>query len=866
MEGEVRLTNSSTGGPVFVYVKDGKIVRITPMDLDETDPQGWTIEAHGKTFIPPRRTTLHPYTSGFKSMIYSNRRNLYPMKRVDWDPHGERNPQNRGYSGYERISWDEALDLAVYEINRIKRESGPASIMSTPSSHHMWGNVGYRHSAYFRFMNIVGFSYADHNPDSWEGWHWGGMHMWGFSWRLGNPDQEGLLEDCLQNSEFVVLWSADPDNNGGIYGAHESWIRRKWMDELGIKFVTVDPHFNHSANMWSIKWFSPKTGTDHALSFAIAYTWLTEGTYDKEFVATHAYGFEEWSEYVLGNGDDGVAKTCEWAEIETGIPACDIRALARYWAKHKTQLAAGGLGGWGGACRANHGIEWTRGMIALATMQGLGKPGSNMYSTTQGCPTDHNFFFPGYADGGISGDCMNSAAGFQFAWRMFDGKTTFPAPVKLNWEAGQHIPRLKIPECIMQGKFEWYGKGFCGATIECQMHPYQYPAPGYGSIKMYWHYGGPHIGTMTATNRYARMYQTESLECVVSESIWFEGEVPFADLIFPMCTNFERYDISEFGNCSGYIPNNFSQPNYRIITLQKKCIEPLGESMSDYDFFCELSKKLGIYQIYSEGKSTLDWIRQYYYATDCPKLMEFDEFFEKGYLVVPYNPEGRGKPSFRWWAEDRERDTHDWGPAPNQTVGLKGLQTTTGKIEFISTSIRRFEEQGYIDEYRPAMHKYVPAFEGWHSELAKKYPLGMLSPHPKFSFHTMGDAKDSFMCDIKDHRVLVDGWYYWIIRINSVDAEARGIKDGDLVRAFNDRGSVILCAQVGEKTQPGTVHSYESCAEYAPLGRPGHSADRGGCVNILTPDRYMSKYGCGMAPNCAQIEIEKWDGGVYDIY
>ena len=55
-------------------------------------------------------------------------------------------------------------------------------------------------------------------------------------------------------------------------------------------------------------------------------------------------------------------------------------------------------------------------------------------------------------------------------------------------------------------------------------------------------------------------------------------------------------------------------------------------------------------------------------------------------------------------------------------------------------------------------------------------------------------------------------------------------------------------------------------AEYAPLGKPGCSADRGGCVNILTPDRYMSKYACGMAPNAAQIEVEKWDGGAYEIY
>ena len=63
-------------------------------------------------------------------------------------------------------------------------------------------------------------------------------------------------------------------------------------------------------------------------------------------------------------------------------------------------------------------------MIALATMQGMGKPGSNIWSTTQGAPLDTDFYFPGYAEGGISGDCENSAAGFKFAWRMFDGKLT----------------------------------------------------------------------------------------------------------------------------------------------------------------------------------------------------------------------------------------------------------------------------------------------------------------------------------------------------------------------------------------------------------------------------------------------------------
>ena len=383
------------------------------MDLDDAvDAPSWKIQARGRTFAPPRKTTVSVYTAGFKSMIYSSKRLTYPMIREDFDPDGERNIQNRGKSGYKRISWDEATDILVSEINRVKREAGPAAILSSPSSHHMWGNVGYRHSTYFRFMNMMGFTYADHNPDSWEGWHWGGMHMWGFSWRLGNPEQYDLLEDTLQNTEMIVFWSSDPEVNTGIYAAHESTPRRFWMKDLGIKMVFIDPFYNHTAGLLGDKWLSPKIGTDHALSFAIAYTWLTEGTYDKEYVATHAHGFEEWTDYVLGK-TDGLAKTCEWAEAESGVPACEIRALAREWAKKKTMLAAGGLGGWGGACRASHGIEFARGMIALATMQGMGKPGSNIYSTTQGTPVDYDFYFPGYAEGGISGDCENTAAGYQ---------------------------------------------------------------------------------------------------------------------------------------------------------------------------------------------------------------------------------------------------------------------------------------------------------------------------------------------------------------------------------------------------------------------------------------------------------------------
>ena len=103
-DGSIRYTSMTNGGPLFVYVRDGKILRVTPIEFTEEDGASWTIKARGKEFVPDRQTTAAPHAMSYKSTVTSENRILYPMKRVDYDPDGERNPQNRGISGYERIS------------------------------------------------------------------------------------------------------------------------------------------------------------------------------------------------------------------------------------------------------------------------------------------------------------------------------------------------------------------------------------------------------------------------------------------------------------------------------------------------------------------------------------------------------------------------------------------------------------------------------------------------------------------------------------------------------------------------------------------------------------------------------------------
>jgi len=57
-DGSIRYTNCTKGGPVFVYVKDGKIVRVEPLELSSEDPESWAIEARGGTFKPPRKALV----------------------------------------------------------------------------------------------------------------------------------------------------------------------------------------------------------------------------------------------------------------------------------------------------------------------------------------------------------------------------------------------------------------------------------------------------------------------------------------------------------------------------------------------------------------------------------------------------------------------------------------------------------------------------------------------------------------------------------------------------------------------------------------------------------------------------------------
>ena len=134
-----RFNDDSRLSPIAVDVKDGRIVRIRPLHLDESyakeELNYYYLEKDGRVFEPGFKTLIPPFSIAYKNRAYSRNRVPAPLIRVDWDPNGERNPQNRGISKYRKISWDEALKIISDEIKRIHDEYGNHSIYCQAEGH-----------------------------------------------------------------------------------------------------------------------------------------------------------------------------------------------------------------------------------------------------------------------------------------------------------------------------------------------------------------------------------------------------------------------------------------------------------------------------------------------------------------------------------------------------------------------------------------------------------------------------------------------------------------------------------------------------------------------------------------------------------
>jgi len=851
------IGETGTGGStVAVDVKDGKIVRLRPLHYDwkyKAEEFGqWEIHARGKVFKSTLKSLPSPHSIGYKKRVYSPNRVLYPLKRVDWDPKGDRNPGKRGESKYVRISWDEALDIIVSEIKRIQKEYGPSGIYLQADGHGETGVIHPSHACSALLMkHMGGYTLQARNPDSWEGLYWGAKHVYGME-PVGVEDQANLFPDIAEHTELLIHWGGDAETvPWGLNGQMQSRVCY-FFRELGIKSIYIQPDLTYAAAIHGSKWIPILPNTDTAARLAVAYVWITEDTYDKEYVATHTYGFDKFADYVLGK-EDGIPKTPKWASELCGVPSRIIKALAREWAS-KTTSSSHQMGG--GTIRSPYSSEPARMLVLLLAMQGFGKPGVHQFSTSSliivAPGKGERMLMPQVAYRGteipyqaaeVHGMSRND---FVKQWQPSQGwappplnKPEFAKVTPKNMRPMQIIAKDMLHEAILNPPVSWYGTTMWSEPIEDQFVKYTYPAEGCSEIHMIWTDTPCWIACWNDSNHFIRALRSPKIEFIMAQQPWLENDCRFADLILPVSTKFEKEDIQI----------DAMSELYEIMFHEEQCIEPLGESKSDYEIVCMIAERLGLLDKVTEGKTIQEWIRYAFDNSGAQDSISYEDWNEKKYYISPVPMESRGPVKrgnlMQAFYEDPEK------------VRLK---TPSGKIEFYSQNLAKHFPD---DKERPPVPHWIPYGEthqeGLMCERAKKYPLLAITNHPRWRVHAQLEDiswfKEIPTCKIKGP----DGYFYEPVWINVDDAAERGIKDKDIVNVYNERGAILCGAYVTERIMPGAI-SIDHGARHDPIV-PGE-LDRGGSSNTLTPRNTMSKNATGMV--CcgflAEVELADLDG------
>jgi anaerobic dimethyl sulfoxide reductase subunit A len=297
----------------------------------------------------------------------------------------------------------------------------------------------------------------------------------------------------------------------------------------------------------------------------------------------------------------------------------------------------------------------------------------------------------------------------------------------------------------------------------------------------------------------------------------------FADIVLPACTQFETWGLEDgwkYGD---------------EVILQPMLVEQPGECKSDYRICADLAERLGIGEDYTEGrdeKSWVEWCLDRYRETRFPDLPSLDELLEQN-LGAYSKPVTQPAVAFA----DFRRDPQKYP-----------LNTPSGKIEIFSQALH---EMGRPDEI-PAVPKYIPEWENPFLEMdeshaigvngGKKYPLQAIGHHSLARVHST-HANNDWLQEAFPQRVF----------INPLDAAARGINDGDLVRVWNERGALLLPARLTRRILPGVVDIPQGA-----WWNPGPDGiDRGGNINVLTSSRW-TPLAFGTTQHTIMVEVERY--------
>jgi anaerobic dimethyl sulfoxide reductase subunit A len=247
-----------------------------------------------------------------------------------------------------------------------------------------------------------------------------------------------------------------------------------------------------------------------------------------------------------------------------------------------------------------------------------------------------------------------------------------------------------------------------------------------------------------------------------------------------------------------------------------KVIEPLGESKTDFQVYTELSWRLGFGPGYNPKAS-----RDYFHYNDDVDEAYLREWWE--HRVMPHQGVQMA------WDEFKRRGVYKFVlPQPHVAfrpqieAGLP-FPTPSGKIEIFSTVLAQTvdwtrTQYGYPI---PAIPKWIEPWESLNSPKTERFPFHLITPHPRWRIHS-----------IFNNIPWLRETYEQEVTLNASDAARLGIKTGDTVEVWNDRGTIVVPAYVTERCMPGVAAVHEG----AWMDLDENGVDRAGNPDFLTLD------------------------------
>lgn len=726
----VRTTSTfDCGGrcPIKLHVKNNTILRVEGDDLNDPDRQ--------------LRTCLR--CRAYRKYVHHKDRLMHPMKRIG----------KKGEGRFEKISWDDALDILAGQLNSVKANFGNESILLATGGGYLAGlhNGGLAAS---RLLNQIGGCTTHYGNLSSEGAVWASLTQYG-SVMVGNS-----REDML-NSKLIILWGWDPARM--ISGTNTMYHLIK-AKENGARIISIDPRYHDTAATVADEWIPIYPSTDTAMMLSMAYVMIRDNLHDQAFLDTYTIGFDTFKDYVMGK-EDGIKKTPEWARDITGVPAQTIERIAIEYARTKPSA----LMDCQGPARSAMGEQYNRCAATLCAMTGnVGRPGGSAGGGLMGIPIGHMFRMSAIPPG------KNPVE--------MDGPNV-KGTLDIRLRVAKRIHVNKLFDAILKGKEGGY------------------PA----DIKMMWSMCNNYINQTGNSNKADRALK--QLDFLAVNEIFMTATARYADLLLPVTTAAERSDLTR------------PWPSGPYFTHVNRAIEPLGECKSDLEIVSELAERMGVKDFNPVPEAELLKM----FVENNPETKElipdYERFKNEGIHRVDLK---ESIIAFKDQIDDPENHPFD---------------TPSGKIEIYSQRVADLN-----NPLCPPIPKYMRVPEDRNDPLFEKYPLQLLTPHPKNRIHSEM-YKVGWLREVEPHQA-------WI---NAVDAKAQGIENGDDIEVYNDRGIVAIKAFVTQRIKPGVVSIFEG-AWYMP---DENGVDRGGCANTLTRDAYSG--GGAAVMNTSLVAIKKSD-------